>query len=157
MAIINSTFTPDAHLQKDGRRYVTERHVDHLGVEHLFVYKAAANADYAAIMAARVPRIEEAIAESEFLEAIEYEGWKGLNHQTEAQFAARFRARYKDASKVECAKMAKWIMDRIDAGNFTETAVRNAFGLTAGQWTTRKAKLTSLRTNYNAVLAAAGE
>ena len=157
MSIVNSTFTPDAHLQRDGKRHVTERHVDHLGVEHLFVYKAAADADYAAIMAARVPRIEAALAESEFLEAIEVEGWKPLQHQTGAEFSARFRARYKDASRVECAKLAKWIMDRIDAGDFTETAVRNAFGLTAGQWTTLKAKLTTLRTNYNAVLAATGE
>lgn len=157
MSIVQSTFTPDAHLQRDGKRHVTERHLDHLGVEHLFVYKADANADYAAIMAARVPRIEAALAESEFLEAIEFDGWKPLQHQTGTQFAARFRARYKDASKVECAKLSKWIMDRIDAGDFTEGAVRNAFGLTAGRWTTLKGKLTTLRTNYNAVLAASGE
>ena len=80
-----------------------------------------------------------------------------LNHQTAAEFAARLRARYLNSERVECARLAKWILDHIDAGNFTETQVRNAFGLTAGQWTTLKAKLTNLRTVYNAVLAAKGE
>ena len=80
-----------------------------------------------------------------------------LNHQTATQFATRLRERYRAASKEECARLAKWILDHIDAGDFTETQVRNAFGLTAGQWTTIKAKMTTLRTNYDAVLAAAGE
>lgn len=143
--------------QKDGRVWVTETHTDHLGVERQFSYLAAPQADHQAVMLARVAQIEAALAESEFLEAIEFEGWAPLKHQTGTQFAARFRARYKDASRVECAKLAKWILDRIDAGNFTELAVRTAFGLTAGQWTTLKAKLTTMRTNYNAVLAATGE
>ena len=80
-----------------------------------------------------------------------------LNHQTAAQFAARLRARYKAASKVEACRLAAWILDHIDAGDFTELQVRNAFGLTAGQWTTLKAKLTTQRTNYQAVQAVVGE
>ena len=80
-----------------------------------------------------------------------------LNHQTAAEFAARLRTRYLNAEKVECARIAKWILDHIDAGDFTETQVRNAFGLTAGQWTTLKSKLTALRSAYNSVLAAKGE
>jgi hypothetical protein len=39
----------------------------------------------------------------------------------------------------------------------TETQVRNAFGLDAGQWATLKAKMIALRDNYLAVQAAAGE
>lgn len=155
--IVSTVVTPDNHIQRDGRRYVTERHTDHVGVEHLHVYKSVDGADYQAVAQARVTKIEQALAESEFLEAIEFEGWKPLVHQAGAQFAARFRARYRDASQVECAKMAKWILDRIDAGDFTDAQVRNAFGLTAGQWTTLKAKLTTLRTQYNAILAARGE
>lgn len=156
MPIVSSTFTLSVP-QKDGRVYVEEIHTDHLGALYPFQYLASPTANHAAVMTARVPRIEEASAEVEFLEAIEVEGWKPLNHQTAAQFAARFRARFRDSSRVECAKLAKWILDRIDAGNFTETAVRNAFGLTVTQWNTLKAKLTTMRTNYNAVLAAVGE
>jgi hypothetical protein len=80
-----------------------------------------------------------------------------LKYQTAAEFADRLRLRYLKSSRIECARIAKWILDHIDAGDFTETQVRNAFGLTAGQWTTLKTKLTNLRTAYNAVQAAQGE
>ena len=53
--------------------------------------------------------------------------------------------------------MATWILNRIDAGDFTDTQVRNAFGLTLGQYTTIKTKWTNLRTAYNAMRAAQGE
>lgn len=80
-----------------------------------------------------------------------------LQHQTAAEFAARLRARYLSSSREECARIAKWILDHIEAGDFTELQVRNAFGLSAAQWTTLKTKLTNLRIAYNAVQVAAGE
>lgn len=80
-----------------------------------------------------------------------------LNQQTAAQFAARLRTRYLNSSADECARLAQWILDHLEAGDFTETQLRNAFGLTLPQWTTLKAKLTALRVSRLAVLAAAGE
>ena len=80
-----------------------------------------------------------------------------LRHQTKAQFAARLRERYRNASREEAARIATWVLNSIEAGDFTDLQVRTAFGLTSGQWTTLKAKLTTLRTNWLAVLAAAGE
>jgi hypothetical protein len=80
-----------------------------------------------------------------------------LKYQTAAQFADRLRLRYLKSSRIECARIAKWILDHIDAGDFTETQLRNAFGLTAGQWTTLEAKMRALRTHMEAVDAAAGE
>ena len=80
-----------------------------------------------------------------------------LNHQTAAQFAARLRTRYQASSQIECARLAMWVLNHIDNGDFTETQIRNAFGLTTGQWTTLQTKLTNLRVAYNAVLAARGE
>jgi len=80
-----------------------------------------------------------------------------LNHQTAAQFSARLRERYRKASKAEACRLAKWIMDHIEAGDFTDLQVRNAFGLTTGQYATLKSKWTTMRTNYEAVQAAAGE
>lgn len=155
--IVSSTFIIGTR-QKDGRVWVSESHTDHLGVVHICQWLALANADHAGICNARASKIEAALAEAEFLEALEFDGWKPLDHQTAAQFAARFRARYKDSSRVECAKMAKWILDRVDGGNFTDAQVRNAFGLTATQWNTLKTnKLTPQRAAYNAVLAAIGE
>ena len=80
-----------------------------------------------------------------------------LRHQTPAQFAARFRARFKSASKAEACRLAAWVLDHLEAGDFIDLQLRNAFGLTAGQWTTLKAKLTTMRTNHNAVQSAVGE
>ena len=154
--IVSSVFTLSA--QRDGRVWVNETHTDHLGNTYPFQWIALANADHAGICSARAPKIGAALAEAEFLEALGADGWKPLDHQNAAQFAARFRARFKDSSRVECAKMGKWILDRIDGGNFTDAQVRNAFGLTATQWNTLKTnKLTPQRAAYNAVLAAIGE
>ena len=80
-----------------------------------------------------------------------------LRHQTKAQFAARLRERYRRASREEAARIATWMLNSIEAGDFTDLQVRTAFGLTSVQWTTLKAKMTTLRTNWLAVLAAAGE
>ena len=80
-----------------------------------------------------------------------------LKYATAAQLGDAFRERYRAASKVECGRLAKWILDHIDAGDFTDAQVRNAFGLTTGQYTTIKTKWTNLRTAYNAMIAAEGE
>lgn len=80
-----------------------------------------------------------------------------LKHAAKTQLADAFRVRYKASSQVECARLATWLLNRIDAGDFTDAQVQTAFGLSAGQYTTLKTKFTNLRTAYNAVLAALGE
>lgn len=80
-----------------------------------------------------------------------------LQHQTSAQFAARFRERYRTTAKGELARIATLILNWIEAGDFTDTQVRNAFELNTTQWTTLKAKMTNLRTYYLAIQAATGE
>ena len=69
MPVVSSTYTADAHTQADGRRYVTERHVDSAGVEHLVMYLAPAEwgaAEYQAMMDARVAQIDSQLAAAEF-------------------------------------------------------------------------------------------
>lgn len=80
-----------------------------------------------------------------------------LQFQTTAQFAARLRERYRSASREEAARIATWILNRIDAGDITDAQVRNAFGLTVTQYANLKTRMTNLRTAYQAVQAAAGE
>lgn len=80
-----------------------------------------------------------------------------LKHQTPAQFAARLRERHKNASRSDAARIAAWIIKRLDAGDVTDAQMRAAFGLTALQWSNLKARLTSLRSNYDAVQSATGE
>ena len=80
-----------------------------------------------------------------------------LKHQTAAEFAARFRERYKGASKQEAARLAYWLIERINAGDFTDAQVRNAFGFTTTQYTAAKARFQALHDHWAAVLAAQGE
>jgi hypothetical protein len=80
-----------------------------------------------------------------------------LKHATLAQLGAVFRERFRASEGVETARLAMWLVARITDGTFTETQVRNFFGLTVAQWNTLKAKLQTLRDKYADVLAAEGE
>lgn len=80
-----------------------------------------------------------------------------LQHQTPAQFATRFRERYRNSSREETIRLATRLLDWIDAGDMTDVQARNAFGLTVAQWAPVKARMTTQRTNYAALRAVVGE
>jgi len=80
-----------------------------------------------------------------------------LKHATLAQLGAVFRERFKASEGVETARLAKWLLERIQDGTFTETQVKNFFELTLAQWNTLKTKIQTLRDKYADVLAARGE
>lgn len=80
-----------------------------------------------------------------------------LKHQTAAEFAARLRERYRNSSREETARIAKIIVARIQAGDFTDTQVRNIFGLSVAQWDALKTKMQNLIANYDAIQSAGGE
>lgn len=58
MPIVSSTHTL-GHAQRDGRRYVTERHTDHTGRVHVREYLAAPGVDTDALMAAQAAALGE--------------------------------------------------------------------------------------------------
>lgn len=80
-----------------------------------------------------------------------------LLHQTAAEFAARLRAKYRDSSREDCAKLATWLHDHFQAGDFTALQLRTAFGMTVAQFNAFVTKIQALRTNWLAVQAAGGE
>lgn len=81
-----------------------------------------------------------------------------LNHQTPTQFAARLRERWRNSSREECCRIAWWIIERLNAGDVTDTQLRNAFGLTVTQWNNLKTnKLIPMHDAWAAVLVAEGE
>jgi hypothetical protein len=81
-----------------------------------------------------------------------------LNHQTAAEFATRLRQRFQTASRDEAARIAWWLIERINVGDITDTQARNAFGLTLTQWNTLKAnKLIPLHDAWAAIRQATGE
>ena len=64
MAIVSSTIIEDAR-QRDGRRHVCERHVDHLGGVRDVRYMAESGADATAILPTRAAQIEAELAAEE--------------------------------------------------------------------------------------------
>jgi hypothetical protein len=81
-----------------------------------------------------------------------------LNHQTPAQFIARFREAYREADKERAAKLAHWLYMRFQAGDITQAQIRNAFNLdTTQKWDGFRNKIQALRDAYEAVQSARGE
>lgn len=80
-----------------------------------------------------------------------------LKHQTAAEFITRFREAYRNADRERLARLAKWLLARIAAGDITDAQARNAFDLTVNQWNTRKAQMADLVAKYGAVQAAQGD
>jgi hypothetical protein len=80
-----------------------------------------------------------------------------LQHQTPAQFAARFRESFRSSEKVETYRLATKLMNWLDSGDITDTQARNAFGLTLTQWNNLKTRLTAMRTRYAELQSAGGE
>lgn len=156
VTIVSSTFTTDAQTQRDGRRYARETHTDNVGLQHVVNYLAAIGTDFAAVMNARAPVIAQQLADLEFALIVASTGY-GAVYQTKAEFAARFRAAYKVASRDDLARLAYWLIERINDGTFTDAQVQNAFGLTAQQYTAMKARAQTLHDDWAVVLAAVGE
>lgn len=66
MPIVSSTYTIDAHTQRDGSRYVVERHTDDAGrVYQAGPYLVADESLVAARLAARAAEISDQLAEAE--------------------------------------------------------------------------------------------
>ena len=80
-----------------------------------------------------------------------------LKHQTASQFIARFREAYRNSDRERCIQLARFVISRIQAGDLTDTQVRNAFGLNTTQWNALKTKMNNWITAENTVRAAVGE
>lgn len=158
MFVTSSTAAFDGPVQADGRRQVIERHELTGGEGVTFTYFAMPGDDIQAVANGRAVSLLDTLADAEALANVERDGAFTLNHQTGAQFAARFREMVRSASKERACYLAWWLTRRIAQGHTTDAAVRSVFGMTAGQWTTFKANKVQPRADaWTAVLAATGE
>lgn len=64
MAIVSSSHVV-GHAQVDGRRYVTETHIDSAGGVHVREYLAPVGADHTVIAAAYAAELADRLAEAE--------------------------------------------------------------------------------------------
>lgn len=158
MSIVSSISTI-GHAQVDGRKYVTETHTDHLGNVYQIEFGpvTVANVDLAALRAARAATLVTQLADQEFKDRLTRVAALGLQHQTASEFATRLRELYRGLSQDNASRLAWWIIEMIVGAFVTDTQVRNAFGMTVGQYTTFKAKMQTLHDDWAVIIAAQGE
>lgn len=143
--------------QKDGRVSARESIIDDFGVTHIFEYIAAANFNFATALAARAtwlaPYLKAAEAQRLFANLTGFT----FQHNTPTELAAAFRAEYKDSKGRRTAELARWVLNGIDSGAYTDAGIRNAFGLSVANYNALKAKFTLMRTWLNDTEASQGE
>ncbi len=157
MPIIFSIIVGDTR-QADGRRRVEERHVDQAGAEHHVSYLCEAGFNAQTALSSRISQLNESLKETELSGMITDYPWDYVQTEsTVAELVAYVRAAYRDGKKDELVPIASRILEWITNGRFNDTQVRNAFGLTAAQWTTLKNKMTALVNARVVIETAAGE
>jgi hypothetical protein len=144
------------HAQKDGRKWVREKHIDAFDREHFRYYLSTDAMDRDAILAASAINIEEILKAGDFQKCLEFDT-VSTEYASTAEIAAYVRERYKNGAPEEVVRIARWIRRRIASGQFTETQVRNVFGLTVTQWNNLFAKMAILESALDTVEEAEGE
>lgn len=157
MSITSSTFAVGV-AQADGRSYVREAHTTDLAEVFEIEYGPVGVVAYQTVANARAVALDELLVQEEVNTTLDdLVTPLAPKRQTKTQFAARVREIYRNGSREQLARVARWILAHISNGDFTDAQVRAVFGLTAGQWTTLKTKMTTLVSNYDAVQIAVGE
>lgn len=156
MAITSSTIISTSR-QVDGRLRVDERHIA-VSEAYLVSYLCEAGTDTQANLSANAQRINDAMKISELEGMITDLAWDYVQVETTgAELIAYVRAAYRERSREELVPVASRILEWITNGRFTDTQVRNAFGLTSAQWTTLKNKMAALVSANTTIITAEGE
>ena len=137
--------------------FVVEHHTDSVAGVHPWRYTPGKSVDLNAKLAEHAVQLDEQLKAEEVKLALEVDAAPVVVHQTGAQFLLRLRELYRDSRKEVCAFIARWIINRLDAGHVTAAQMRNAFELTVQQWNTLEAKLRTLKASIDGVDAAVGE
>jgi hypothetical protein len=147
MSIVSSE-TVSTSVQRDGRRYVVERHVDHLGVAHERTWLAGATDNLAAALAAYAAILLDILRDREIganIASVLSEGSLAtvtLQHSTAAQNRTALRDAYRTATRTEAIMIGDYL------NTLTDAQLQTAFSMTAGQ-------VNTLRTNKLAPAASA--
>lgn len=157
MAIVSSEILEDA-VQKDGRRWIRELHIDQVARKYIRIYLTTAVADAAAALAAFAIQLAADIIATEILSNIADVTSNGslatisLIYSTAAQNRAAGRAAYLTSTRVEAIMIGDFL------SSLTDGQLQTIFSMTAGQVTTlRTNKLTPAATTAAAIRAAAGQ
>ena len=156
MSIVSSE-TVSTSVQRDGRRYVVERHVDHLGVEHLRSWLAEAADNLAAALAAYAAILLDILRDREIganIASVLSEGSLAtvtLKHSTAGQNRSALRDAYRTATRTEAVMIGDYL------NTLTNAQLATAFNITTGEAATlRTNKLEPAATIASGIRAATG-
>lgn len=157
MAITQSIIVSQSP-QQDGTTLVHERHTFHTGETSDVTYYAQPGANIENIMDARVQVLEEAMKQADLHRCVFTEPWDYvMQHATNADLAPFVRELYRESIKTQTVLIGMRMVEWVQNGRFTQTQMRNAFGMNSTQWTTLTNKILALIDQFNAIEAATGE
>ena len=157
MTIITSVIVDDMP-QRDGRRFVRERHTDQYGVIQEVTYLAEALEDVAVAMASRVVMIEQQVINGELetnaslaLSDLAFQP-PTLRYCTALQLRNHIRLIYAAGKGFHLCRLA-WYIQRL---GLTDNQLKSMFGVNDAGLPAVKAKLSSLESKYDDVQAQVG-
>jgi hypothetical protein len=149
---IESSTIAEVGTQRDGRRWVLEKHIDHLGIEHVRHWLAEASDDLDAAIAAYALRLLDDLRDAEIQRNVANVMADGRLAETSTVYSTAMqginalRAAYQEA-----------IFTGDFLGSLTDAQLRNAFGITQAQVTTlRTNKLVPAENAANTIRATSG-
>lgn len=155
-AIVSSVIIEDA-AQKDGRRWITERHTDQLGKTYDVVYIAIEGANVNTALAARATQINQQLIDRETAanvqRAIDSAAAPILNYSAASDFRSALRERYKSATGWDAIRLGSFI-NGLGLSDGQLTAI---FGVSGAQLTSLKTKLSNQASKYAAAISEAGQ
>lgn len=156
MSIVSSVIVSD-RPQTDGRRFIRERHTDHLGDTHDAAYLAEVDTDEDAVMAVRAAKIEAYLREAEIntnlAKALNGETVFTTQHSTVNQNLVALRELFRTSTKWELLTLA-WVVNEV---GLTDNQLKNLFSVNDAQLPTLKTKLASLAAKYEDTLDEVGQ
>jgi hypothetical protein len=154
--IATSTIVEDS-TQRDGRRWIRERHTDHTGAMHDVVYLAESGENATTVMTARVDQILDQLRNAEIAaniaKALNGELVFSTNHSTGNQNLAALRETFKTATKWELLTLGYVI----HTTRLSDNQLKNLFTVNDAQLPALKTKLSNLATRYTEALAEVGQ
>jgi hypothetical protein len=154
---ITSSITAEVSTQRDGRRWVLEKHLDHLGIEHVRHWLATANDDLVAALANYAQRLLDALRDAEIgrnIGNVLADGRLAVTttgYSTNLENINALRAAYQSSTRTEAIFIGDFL------GSLSDAQLRNAFDITQAQVTTlRTNKLVPAENAANTIRASTG-
>jgi hypothetical protein len=154
---IESSTIAEVGTQRDGRRWVLEKHIDHLGIEHVRNWLAEAGEDLDFALASYAIRLLDDLRDAEIQRNVANVMADGRLAETSTVYSTAMqginalRAAYQDATRTEAIFTGDFL------GSLTDAQLRNAFSITQAQvGSLRTNKLTPAENAASTIRAASG-